>query len=102
MGAVSSKEEEQRRVYDERMAQLRVYRGFKMKTLWYPRDGSEPMILHAPSIMIDFLVRRVLLLRELPLLREVQWIICHSLYWGDVSNVIHNAYTNPCVRKRRQ
>ena len=89
-------------MFDERVALMRVYRGFKLRTLWYPSDGSEPMLLHAPSLMHDFLLCRILLAHQLPIPRELCWHICYAVYWGDVANVITDVYTNSCVRKKRQ
>jgi hypothetical protein len=66
----------------------------------FPSDGSEPMVLNACRMMARFLVHRLLFLEQFPLPRELQLLIGHQVYWGQVSDVITNVRVGGvCVRK---
>ena len=40
MDQKETREEESRRIFAERVAQLRIYPGFTIPALWFPNDGS--------------------------------------------------------------
>jgi len=87
MGQKSDKE------FAERTALIRLWPHPKpsIPSLIYRSDG-EPMLFHTPSMVARFLTHRFLLIKQMPLPRELQWEIVYAVYWGDVLNLIHDVW----------